>query len=56
MRRRTDRQASVPLFTKRTISTHGTRSITIFANTFSSSHGAPNEVPCKASYSCLTMP
>ena len=48
MRRSTERQASVPLLTKRTISTLGTRSITIFASTFSSSQGAPNEVPCAA--------
>ena len=34
MRRTTDRQASVPEFTKRTISTDGTRSITILASTF----------------------
>ena len=34
MRRTTDRHASVPLFTKRTISTDGTRSITILASTF----------------------
>ena len=46
MSRRTDRQASVPLFTKRTISMEGTRSMTIFARTFSSSHGAPYDVPC----------
>ena len=46
MRRRTDRQASVPLFTKRTISMQGTLSMTILASTFSSSQGAPYEVPC----------
>lgn len=34
MRRTTDRQASVPELTKRTISTDGTRSITILASTF----------------------
>ena len=34
MRRTTDRQASVPELTKRTISTEGTRSITILASTF----------------------
>jgi len=46
MSRSTDRHASVPLLTKRTISTLGTRSMTILASTFSSAHGAPNEVPC----------
>jgi hypothetical protein len=34
MRRSTLRHASVPLLTKRTISTLGTRSITFFASTF----------------------
>jgi len=34
MRRSTERHASVPLLTKRTISTHGTRSITAFAISF----------------------
>ena len=38
-------QASVPEFTKRTISTDGTASITISASTFSSSQGAPKLVP-----------
>ena len=50
MRRRTDRQASVPLFTNRTISMQGTLSMTILASTFSSSQGAPYEVPC----TCIT--
>jgi hypothetical protein len=34
IRRSTDRQASVPEETKRTISTEGTRSMTILASTF----------------------
>ena len=51
MRRSTDRQASVPLFTKRTISMQGTLSITILASTFSSSQGAPYEVP----YTCVAL-
>ena len=38
-------QASVPELVKRTISTEGTASITIFASSFSSAHGAPNDVP-----------
>lgn len=36
---------SVPEFVKRTISTEGTASITIFARTFSFTEGAPKEVP-----------
>ena len=43
--RNTDMQASVPLFTKRTISTEGTASITMAARVFSSSQGAPKLVP-----------
>lgn len=46
MRRSTERQASVPLLTKRTISMEGTRSITTLASTFSSAQGAPYDVPC----------
>ena len=45
IRRSTLRHASVPLLTKRTISTLGTRSMTILASTFSSAHGAPKLVP-----------
>jgi hypothetical protein len=43
--RSTDMQASVPLFTKRTISTLGTAAITSSASWFSSSQGAPKLVP-----------
>ena len=43
--RSTDMQASVPLFTKRTISTEGTASITISARVFSRAQGAPKLVP-----------
>jgi len=45
MRRSTERHASVPDDTNRTISTLGTRSMTILASTFSSAQGAPKEVP-----------
>ena len=38
-------QASVPLFVKRTISTEGTASMTIFASTFSFADGAPKDGP-----------
>jgi hypothetical protein len=51
IRRSTDMQASVPLFTKRTISTDGTASITISASWFSRAQGAPKLVPL-SSASC----
>ena len=44
----------MPELQKRTISTEGTRSITICPSTFSSSQGAPKEVPlsiCALSFS-----
>ena len=37
--------ASVPELVKRTMSTDGTASMTILASSFSSWHGAPNDVP-----------
>ena len=48
-------QASVPELVKRTISTDGTASMTIFASTFSLYDGAPKLVPFSSAFTSAAL-